>query len=210
MAIESGTPEDWSTFFTTTMQDSVCQGNTSALKKAGWDVHNKLCIKLMAQLRHGSPIAPAPMWHYFAPLGRISTMIRSHRDFKYDALSDENILCALSSCVCPASGQVPVLYFQILMVENEKGEKCSFARADPYSKHVVHSITTEGFRIPGSSATPWNKKAKGQGKATMTASPARDNSYWHSGVGWWSSSPGQQQRTDGWAHSDPWSAGSGK
>ena len=135
-------------------------------------------------------------------------MIRSHRDFKYDALSDENILCALSSCVCPASGQVPVLYFQILMVENEKGEKCIFARADPYSKHVTHSINSEGFRIANSTATPWNKKSKGSGKgaAAMPASPARDNSYWNTGTGWWSANQAQQQQ-DAWAHSDPWSAG---
>ena len=208
MANESGVPEDWAKFFTTTMQDSVYQGNTSALNKAGWDVHNKLCIKLMAQLRHGSPIAPAPMWHYFAPLGRISTLIRSHRDFfKYEALSDENILCALSSCTCPASGQVPVPYFQILMVANEKGVKCIFARADPHSKHVSHTINSEGFRIATPAATPWNKKkGSSKGTAAMPASPSRDNSYWTaSGTGWWNASPANQQ-SDGWAHSDPWSA----
>ncbi len=177
-------------------------------------MHNILTGRLMSILRHGAPSIPTPMWHYFAPLSRIRTCIRLHKDFTDIDISEEQILCALFTADCGAS--LPgTPYFQTLLIQKD-GVNMVLARADPASTQVYHSISKQGHRL---ATQPWNKQGKKGGKwgtfpATTTGkgrdqtpadTPAVGFAGWknYGGMDWWKSA---DKSDDYWQTSgkDPW------
>ena len=125
----------------------------------------------------------------------------------YD-ISEENILCALFTADCNASPP-GTPYFQTLMIQMD-GVNRVFARADPASTQVQHTISKQGQRAP---TVPWNKKGNKGGKWSNSPAPsgkshqAQDQSsgagWKHYGSGdWWKS-----EKSDEWAATgkDPWS-----
>ncbi len=92
--------------------------------------------------------------------------IMLHKDFLDQEISDEQLLCALMTAECTAS-VAGTPYFQTLLIDKD-GENMVFARADPSSTMVYHSINQQGFRV---STQPWNKQGKKGGKWGAAPSP---------------------------------------
>ena len=206
---EAPTDEGFERFLKQVKRDADYGGNVSEPEKADEEVHNMLVLRLMAIMRHGSPLIPNPMWHYFAPLGRILSVIQQHKDFKdnADSINEDQVLCALMTADCFASVQGTPC-FQTLSVIRD-GVRMVFARADPTNAHVAHTINSEGFRL---AVTPYKqggtKKGGGKGAAPYPyyQQPSGSSQGWvnrgaSSNNSWW-------KAEDSWAATgkDPWNS----
>ncbi len=65
---EFATQESFDKFMKVAGTDANFKGSTSNPATADPDLHNILAVRLMSILRHGAPMIPTPMWHYFALL----------------------------------------------------------------------------------------------------------------------------------------------
>jgi hypothetical protein len=199
--------EDFENFLKLVKTDADYGGSLTEPEKADEDLHNKLVIRLMAIMRHGSPLIPNPMWNYFAPLGRILSCIQQHKDFKEDSISEECLLCALMSADCHAS-VAGTPYFQTFVILRSESmgtpTKMVFARADPANAQVIHTINPDGFRLAASPYKQGGKKGGG-GKANTYQSYQQP-----SGSGWSSNQSNQGSGTGNsnswWKPTDSWSA----
>jgi hypothetical protein len=199
------TEEDFENVLKLVKNDADYGGSISAPGKADEELHNRLVIRLMAIMRHGSPLIPNPMWNYFAPLGRILSCIQQHKDFKEDAISEEFLLCALMTADCFAS-VAGTPYFQTfaIMRSDSMGAQTRmvFARADPANAQVTHTINPDGFRL---AASPYKQGGKkGGGGKGNTYQPYQQPSG--SGQGWSSNQgSGTGSNNSWWKTSDTWS-----
>ena len=104
---EAPSQEGFENFLKLVKQDADYGGSVEELEKVDEELHNLLVIRLMAIMRHGSPLIPNPMWHFFAPLGRIVSIVQQHKDFKGSttcaAINDETVLCAPMTADCHSS-----------------------------------------------------------------------------------------------------------
>jgi hypothetical protein len=194
---EAPTDEGFENFLKLVKRDADYGGDVSEPEKADEEVHNLLVTRLMAIMRHGSPLIPNPMWHYFAPLGRILSVIQQHKDFKDNVDINENqVLCALMTADCYASAP-GTPYFQTLSIIKD-GVRMVFARADPNNAHVVHTINSEGFRLAG---TPYKQ---GGAKKGGKGAPYQQQPAGNSGQGW--VNRGASSNNSWWKTEDTWAA----
>ena len=200
---ENPTEEAFGNFLKLVKKDADYGGSVTEPEKADVELHNRLVIRLMAIMRHGSPLIPNPMWHFFAPLGRILSCIQQHKDFKDDSISEEFLLCALMTADCFAS-VAGTPYFQTLSIVKDE-TRLVFARADPANVHVTHSINSDGFRL---AATPYKQGGKKGGKGTPYQMPAGNASQGWVNRGSGSANNSWWKTDDAWAATgkDPWNS----
>jgi hypothetical protein len=167
---EEPTQESFDIFLKLVKNDADYIGRITELEKIDEELNNTLVIRLMAILRHGSPLTPNPMWHFFAPLGRIVSIVLQHKDFKgsaASAITDETVLCALMTADCFASAPGTPCFQTLSIVKDDV--RMMFARADPANTQVTHTINSDGFRV---AAAPYKQMGKKGGKGAPYQQPS--------------------------------------